>query len=212
MRKPPGPATVVYSMTKTCSYKCPHCYQSNDAGKDVSLEKLIETAIKMRDAGVAMFDIEGGEPFLKFERLKALLAAFDDRSETWVNTSGAFLNRERLATLKDCGLFGLMVSIHSPVVSEHDRFTGVDGSFQAACQAVRLCKELGLIVAINSVLTRDQLENGQLDQLMELGKELGSNFVQLIHPKPSGKWLGHERADKVAAGAVGIGSEQALLV
>lgn len=188
--RPPGPATVVYSITKACSFHCPHCYQRRDRGKDVSIESLVQTALKLRDAGVALFDIEGGEPFHRMERLETLLDALDDRSEIWVNTNGALVDREKLERLRGRGLLGLMVSIHSPDAKEHDVFTGREGAFEAACGAVRLCRRLGLSAAINSVLTRDQLLAGRLDALMDLAKELDADFVQLIHPKPSGAWLG----------------------
>ena len=190
VRRPPGPATVVYSMTKTCSFNCPHCYQRRDRGTDVSVKSLVDTALKLRDVGVALFDIEGGEPFHHMERLEKLLEALDERSEVWVNTNGALVDREKLERLRDRGMLGLMVSIHSPDAEEHDAFTGREGAFESACAAVRLCRELGLSAAINSVLTREQLAAGKLDALMDLAKELDADFVQLIHPKPSGRWLG----------------------
>lgn len=189
IHQPPGPATIVYSITRACDYKCPHCYQRNDRGADLSQEKLIETALKARTAGVTMFDIEGGEPFLKFKRLAALLESLGQDVETWVNTHGGPVDTDKLETLKNLGLFGLMISIHSPNVEGHDRFTGVQGSFKAACQAAELGKKLGLTVAINSVLTSEQLDGGQLGELMELARKLDCDFVQLIHPKPAGKWL-----------------------
>lgn len=89
LRNPPGPTTVVFSMTKACTYKCRHCYQRNDAGRDLDETLLLETARNVRDAGVAMFDIEGGEPFLRFPRLLKLVQALDERSEIWVNTTVA---------------------------------------------------------------------------------------------------------------------------
>lgn len=190
LRKPPGPATIVYSITKACDYKCEHCYQRNDKGRDLTDEKLIDTALKIRDAGVSMFDIEGGEPFLRFQRLCKLIESLGDGVEAWVNTHGGSVDQSQLEALKKAGLFGLMISIHSPNAKEHDKFTGIDGSFKAACRAVEISKKAGLTVAANSVLTREQLEDGQLDELMELTKELGCDFVQLIHPKPAGKWLG----------------------
>jgi MoaA/NifB/PqqE/SkfB family radical SAM enzyme len=195
IHQPPGPATIVYSITKACDYKCSHCYQRNDRGADLSQEKLIETALKIRSAGVTMFDIEGGEPFLTFKRLTALLESLGQGVEIWVNTHGGSVDAGKLETLKNLGLFGLMISIHSPNAEEHDQFTGVQSSFKAACKAAELSKKLGLTVAINSVLTREQLDRGQLDELMELARKLDCDFVQLIHPKPAGKWL--KASDKI---------------
>ncbi|MBI9017713.1 MAG: radical SAM protein [Phycisphaerae bacterium] len=189
LKTPPGPITIVFSMTKACSYKCPHCYQKKDGGPDLQEQKLIETLINVRDKGVAMFDIEGGEPFLRFERLLNLIKALDSRSEIWVNTTGMHVDKNNLTALQANGLFGLMISIHSPDRKIHDDFTGIAGSFETACQAIKLCKDLDLVVSINSVLAEQEINDGKLNDLMELAKSLKADFVQLIHPKPSGLWL-----------------------
>lgn len=190
LRRPPGPVTVVYSMTKACTYKCSHCYQHRDGGPDLDEDLLIQTARDMRDSGVAMFDVEGGEPLVRFTRLLALLEALDERSEVWINTTGAGLTPERLQQLKEARLFGMMVSIHSPDPVVHDALTGVPGSFEVACAALRSCHDAGLVAAANSVLSEDEVRTGGLSRLMDLARELGCDFVQLIHPKPAGNWLG----------------------
>lgn len=187
---PPGSTTIVLSMTKACSYHCPHCYQKNDSGADLPEAKLLETARELQEAGVAMFDIEGGEPFLRFERLLALVQALDERAEVWLNTNGAGADRQQFAQLCDAGLFGIMVSIHSPDPRLHDAFTGVPGSFETACEILRICRDAGRVPAINCVMSEQEARAGELDRLMDLAKELGCTYVQLIHPKSAGAWLG----------------------
>ena len=192
LRTPPSPITIVYSMTKACSYHCQHCYQMKDAGPDLDEALLIDTAKKIQETGVAMFDIEGGEPVLRFPRLLALIQALDERSELWVNTTGARLQPEMLQQLKDAGLFGLMVSVHSPDPAVHDAFTGVPGSFDLACDTLRLCRRMNLVAAMNSVLSEEEIRQGGVERLMSLARELDCDYVQLIHPKPAGLWLGQE--------------------
>ena len=189
---PPQPLTVVFSMTKACSYKCGHCYQRKDGGEDLPEELLVKTARDMQAAGVAMFDIEGGEPLLRLPRLLALLRSLDDRSELWMNTTGAGLNAESVAQLKAARLFGVMISIHSPDAATHDALTGVPGSFETACAAAKSCREAGLVVAVNSVLSEAEIAGGRLARLMDLARGLDADFVQLIHPKPAGMWLGRK--------------------
>ncbi len=193
--RPPKPVSVVFSITKACAYHCPHCYQRRDAGLDVPEELLIQTACAVVDAGVSFMNVEGGEPLLRFDRLLALVRAMDERVEIWVNTTGAVdpenaaLLRGRLAQLRDAGMCGIMVSIHSPEREAHDAFTGVTGSFDAACAVLRVAGELGLGTAINSVLPADAIRRGGIGAIMALADACGCAFVQLIHPKPSGLWL-----------------------
>jgi len=190
LMRPPRPTTVVFSMTKACTYKCSHCYQARDGGPDLDEGLLLQTAQNVQDVGVAMFDIEGGQPFLRYPRLLRLVRALDERSEIWVNTTGAHLEPEMLAELKKAGLFGLIVSIHSTDPDEHDALTGVPGSFHVACDALKLCRRMNLAPAVNSVLSEEAIESGGLDKLMDLARELDCDYVQLIHPKPAGAWMG----------------------
>ncbi len=192
LMEPPGPTTVVYSMTKACQYRCPHCYQRKDRGADVEEARLHATARRLQEMGVAFFDIEGGEPFLRYDRLLSLVRALDARSEIWVNTTGDGATPERLEELRQAGVAGLMVSVHSPDAAVHDAFCRVPGAFETACRCVRQAGEAGLAVAFNSVLGEEALGQGHLTELMALADELGCHFVQLIHPKPSGGWLGRE--------------------
>ena len=196
----PMPLTVVFSLTKACGYKCAHCYQHKDGGDDLPEDLLLKAARDMQDLGVAMFDIEGGEPLLRPQRLANLLRALDERSELWVNTTGAGLKPELLAELKAARLFGVMISIHSPDPAVHDGLTGVPGSFDTACAAARAFRAAGLVVAVNSVLSEPEIRAGGLERLMELSRSLDADFVQLIHPKPAGNWLGRrENMQKDAA-------------
>ncbi|MCE5197981.1 MAG: radical SAM protein [Armatimonadota bacterium] len=192
IRTPARAITVVFSMTKACSYHCEHCYQRKDAGPDLEDELLCKTARAIQDNGVAMFDIEGGEPLVRYERLLKLLRSLDARSEVWINTTGAQLTPIMLNELKDAGLFGLMVSVHSPDPAVHDAFTGVPGSFDIACDALRLCREVGVAAAVNCVLSEDEARGDGLARLMDLARDLDADYVQLIHPKPAGKWLGKQ--------------------
>ena len=85
-----------------------------------------------------------------------------------------------------------MVSVHSPDSALHDAFCGVPGAFGTACACVRMARKAGLAVTLNSVLSEEELQRGRLSQLMALADELDCHFVQLIHPKPSGAWLGRD--------------------
>lgn len=193
LRTPPGPTTAVFSITKACTYQCPHCYQQLDSNIETPEPRLIEAIQKARDKGVSMFNIEGGDPFLKFERLNNLLTEMDSRSEIWINSTGANVDESKLLMLKELGLYGLMISIHSPYLAQHDEFTGVPGSFNIACKVAQMCRKLGLAVVLNSVLSEKEIRKGYLCTLMNLARDLDTDYVQLIHPKPAGKWMHNKK-------------------
>jgi MoaA/NifB/PqqE/SkfB family radical SAM enzyme len=185
----PGPITVVLSMTKACGYKCPHCYQRLDQGQEIEMGLLKNVVRQMQDVGVCTFDIEGGEPLLRFERLCDLLSAFDQRTEIWVNTTGHQLTRDKAKRLRELGVFGVYVSIHSADAATYDVFTGMPGSLARACDAIRLFHEVGIATAINYCASPTDVEDGGVERIFDLGRELAVAFVQVIHGKPAGAWL-----------------------
>ena len=185
----PPPVTVVLSMTRACRYNCPHCYQKHDSGQELELSKLIETAREMQRIGVTMFDIEGGEPLLRFERLEALLSALDETCEPWINTTGDGLTEEKLARLKQLGLAGAMVSLHSPVEKHHDEFTGVKGSFQTALRALKSFSDAGMHAVVNCCPSPESVAYGELEHIFHIAHDANCSFVQVIHGKAAGGWL-----------------------
>ena len=189
-RNDPGPATVVLSMTRACSYNCPHCYQQKDSGQDLDMNLLIDAASAMQKLGVTMFDIEGGEPLARIDRLLELMNSLDYRAEIWINTTGAGLTDDMLTKLIDAKLAGVMVSLHTTDEDKFDKFTAVPGAFKTAKDAIRAFGSKGLFTAINFVPTPEMVQGNEVEDLFDLAKELNCSFVQVIHGKAAGGWLG----------------------
>jgi nucleoside-diphosphate-sugar epimerase/MoaA/NifB/PqqE/SkfB family radical SAM enzyme len=185
------PSHVVYSITKACPCHCAHCYQKMDVNSSMSDELMIETALKIQDEGVALFDIEGGESFARYKRLLALVEALDeDKSELWVNTTGHLASFEQLVALKKVGLYGLMVSIHHYDAKVHDGLLGREKSFLAAKRVIQMAHRCGLVTVINCCPSEEMIAAGGLDKIMDIAKDLGCAYVQFIHEKPSGSLIG----------------------
>jgi MoaA/NifB/PqqE/SkfB family radical SAM enzyme len=91
--------------------------------------------------------------------------------------------------MREAGLFGMMISVHSTDRAAHDEFSGVEGAFGTAVRALRLCRQHGLATTVNSVLSEKEVVDGGLGELMDLARNLDCDYVQLIHPKPAGTWL-----------------------
>ncbi len=186
---PPQPISMVWGITKACSYHCPHCYQRLDKGADLPSEILANTVKAVSKAGVSFLNIEGGDVFLTFDNLCSLLDHVEPDMEVWINTTGAHVTREKLEILKTKNVYGFMVSLHSADGNIHDEFVGQTGSFKQAQKTLALCAELGFGTAINTVLQYKDIQSQTLERLMDIAKSLQVGFVQLIHPKRAGKWL-----------------------
>jgi len=201
--KPPRPVSVVLSVTKACAYHCPHCYQRHDSAQELPLDLLLENVRKMRDFGIMAWAVEGGEPLLRFERLDAVLSEIRGL-EVWVNSTGYSASPERIARLKELEVTGIMSSIHSVNPAEHDAFTGSPGSWQRAIDFLHDCQAAGMLVGFNTVLTDEQIVAGGIDRIMDLAKEHDFDYIQLIHPKACGAWMGKTFDPELSRKAIGI--------
>ncbi|MCD4779029.1 MAG: radical SAM protein [Candidatus Omnitrophica bacterium] len=181
--------TVLVSVTSACRFNCEHCYQKNDLGKDIDIDLTINAVKKLQDLGVAFFNVEGGEPFLVYDRLKKLCAAIDQGAEIWVNSTGDGMSVERLKELKSLGLTSIMFSLHSTRADEVNAFMKSDKAWDILIEGIRLCHESGVAVSFNSCLKRESFYNGDFQKLMDKAKEFNACLIQLIKPKPSGGWL-----------------------
>ncbi|SDG97229.1 radical SAM/SPASM domain-containing protein [Desulfosporosinus hippei] len=181
--------TVLLSITSACPYHCQYCYQKLDKGKEVDIEVLVGIVRKLQEMGVAFFNIEGGEPFFAYERLKQVCQAIDSRSEIWINSTGAGMTKERLAELRGLNVTAVMFSLHSPDAKLFNKFMGKDSAWETMKAGVEMCHEAGLAVAFNTCLLREDFYNGTFEGIMEAAKDFKACLIQIIKPKPAGGWL-----------------------
>ncbi|MCB9495393.1 MAG: radical SAM protein [Fibrobacteria bacterium] len=181
--------TVLISLTSACAFRCEHCYQHLDKGADSALDPILQAARELQDLGTAFVNIEGGDTFLAYERLRRLCATLDDRSEIWVNSAGKGITLERLAELKTLGLTAVMFSMHSHEPERMNSFMGRSDAWSSMSTGIDLCHQAGVPVALNCCLTVDQFSDGTFEAVMERAKSFGACLVQLIKPKPAGNWL-----------------------
>ncbi|MBN2545128.1 MAG: radical SAM protein [Spirochaetes bacterium] len=186
--KPPC-TTVLISVTSACRFNCKHCYQRNDKGKDIDIKKLIETVKKIQDMGVAFFNIEGGDPFLVYERLKNVCKSIDDISEIWINSTGDGITYDRLKELMEYNVKAIMFSLHYTTQAEINNFMGRSDAWDILNKGIEICHKVGMTVTINSCLLKEDFKNNKFEKIMDLSKDLGASLIQLIVPKRAGAWL-----------------------
>ncbi|MEN8224606.1 MAG: radical SAM protein [Bacteroidota bacterium] len=182
--------TALISVTSACRYDCEHCYQKLDRGKDVDLGLLLDAVKYFQKHGVSFFNVEGGEPFLTFPRLKAVCEAIDDRSEVLINSTGESMNEEKLLELKRaCNLVGVMFSLHTSDEDKFNQFMRNDRAFKNLVTGINICHQHDVSVMFNTCLLRDAYYNGEFEKLLDRARELGGSLIQLIKPKSAGGWL-----------------------
>ncbi|SCY72623.1 radical SAM/SPASM domain-containing protein [Alkaliphilus peptidifermentans] len=190
-------STVLVSITSACRFKCKHCYQGLDKGKDLDIELLVNTIRRLQDMGIAFFNIEGGDPFLKFDRLKRVCKEVDNRSVIWVNSTGDGINNERIHELKRLNVKAIMFSVHSTDEMKVNDFMSSENAWDIMTKGMEICRQEKMPIAINACLREADFRNDSFDKLMEFAKDQGVAVVQLIKPKAAGAWLNENFDDEI---------------
>jgi MoaA/NifB/PqqE/SkfB family radical SAM enzyme len=178
--------TALVSVTSACRFDCPHCYKKRDKGKDVAIDLLVPAVRTLQEQGIAFFNIEGGEPFLAYDRLKKICAAIDRRSEVWVNSTGDAMTPDRLRELKRLNLTAIMFSLHTADPATLNAFMRSETAWQTLVRGIAFCHETDVPVSFNTCIPKQDFFNGRFDAIMEKAREFGACLVQLIKPKPAG--------------------------
>jgi MoaA/NifB/PqqE/SkfB family radical SAM enzyme len=102
-----------------------------------------------------------------------------------VAINGTLITRRVARRLKSVGVRYVEVSLDSPVPEVHDRFRGVKGAWDMAIKGVMNAKAEGLSVGIAFTVTK--LNQGDVEELLRLAKELGVDAVVAFNFIPTGR-------------------------
>ena len=90
--------------------------------------------------------------------------------------------------LKAAKLTGLIFSLDHYQEAKHDQFRGLSGSFQNVVSSVQTANKLDLVTAFSLCATNEFISSENISAYMELAKRLDVVFVQILEPKPLGRY------------------------
>ena len=183
---------AILGVSQRCVYDCEHCYESfNLSDKDlVPVEKWQEVISKLQKRGVSIIVFSGGEPMLRFEELLVLLESSDKNlSDFHIHTSGNGVTAKKARALRATGLCAAGVSLDHFRQDSHDAYRGNPGAYREAVQAIQCFRESGIFPYLNVCLTKNLVKSGGLWQLLELAKDLKVGIINLLEPKPCGRYM-----------------------
>lgn len=185
---PSNPAVrAVLKITYRCNQHCLFCRAEPWRGEvpDLPAEAVIRKAMEARNRGATMVVFSGGEPLMRRD-LPRLARAVGALGLSW----GLITNGRRLADpevrhrLLDLGLAYIHTSLHGATAEVHDRLVADPGAFADVLEALRGLQESGVERHVNTVLTRDNLD--QVESITDLLVPLGPLSHKLCLAEPRG--------------------------
>lgn len=192
------PNLLSFAVNDACDAACEHC--SFFSGVDdksravLTLEQCRRVIKQAQQLGVSVINFVGGEPLLRDDLPHIIRSVNKDQSTTALFTNGSLLY-ERVAELKQAGLDSVYISIDYADADQHDQFRGQKGLFERAIKGINKAKTLGLSTGISCSIDPDAFYSGELDRIIELGKNIGIHEVLIFDTLPTGR--AKHRADLV---------------
>ncbi|MFA5353991.1 MAG: radical SAM protein [Thermodesulfovibrionales bacterium] len=191
------PHFITMAVTYTCQCDCEHCSASSykervERNQDgLSAEELKDAIRQTIDLGTTAVVFTGGEPLLYQPIYELIRSVEKSKSIATMFTNGEYLTEETVSRLKEAGLFGVFVSLDAPEAAVHDSKRKRSGLFEKAVKGIELCREKGILTGISTYITREKIENGELDAMMDLARELRVLEVFLFDVIAVGKLREH---------------------
>jgi len=188
----PSLNTLVFAITKKCGFQCEHCCEWLNLNKTESLSKedLLLIVHRYHQLGIAQVQLSGGEPLNRLNDIFYLLYNSPTDIDFWLYTTGYNLTKEKSRRLKQYGLTGITISLDHHEEEKHNAFRGVENAWQRALQAAQHANNAGLVVCFSICATKKFISKENLEQYIELARNNGVAFIQILEPKAVGHYSG----------------------
>lgn len=183
------------ALTYDCNASCSRCGVSGYRGRgnELSTEEVRSLMDQLYEIGVDRLGFIGGEPLLRGDITELVAYASQRGIKTEVYTNGYLLTAKMVKKLRDAGLRRIGISIDSSNERLHDKLRGIDGCFKKALEGIKLCVNNNILVTINVVATKNNVRNGDLRNVVLLGKTLKVDGIIITPPTLIGGWLHAKR-------------------
>jgi len=173
-----------------CQLNCKHCYASEliDPERKKMNTKEIKNAIdQCVSEGAIHFLISGGEPLIHDNVYEIIEHINNKKAFSCLVTNGVELKEDTVQKLAGSGLDLIEISLDSAEEKRHDDNRNMKGLYKQVINAAYECKKKNIIVFSSSVITNENINNGDLQKIIDLGKQ-NMFRTHLCFPVATGKW------------------------
>lgn len=186
---------VVWNSTRRCNLRCVHCY-SHSKDIDYQGELTTEEAKRFIDGlaefGVPVLLFSGGEPLLRKDLFELISYTRGKGIRAVISTNGTLITEDTAKKLGDAGLSYVGVSIDG-LKTIHDKFRGVNGSFEKALSGIRASRKAGVKVGLRFTINKVNAEDiSGVFNLLETEEIPRICFYHLVYTGRAAEMIEHD--------------------
>ncbi|NVB42978.1 radical SAM protein [Pseudenhygromyxa sp. WMMC2535] len=174
----PRPALAVWEFTLACDHRCLHCGPRAGEARpnELSTDEALALVDDLAEAGVGEVVLIGGEAYLRNDFILVIRRIRERGMSATMTTGGLGITQARAEAMVEAGIQSVSVSIDG-LEAAHDKLRNRPGSWKRAFQALRLLRDAGARIAVNSQI--NQVNFGDHEPLLELIADEGVHSWQL---------------------------------
>ncbi len=177
---------ISWNITRRCNLACSHCYLPAKTEKErpepsrelatIEAFRLIDQIARVNPE--AMLILSGGEPLLREDVFELSAYASSRGMMVVIGSNGLLIDDPAADKLRRSGVSGISISLDSIDSEIHDAVRSSRGAWEKAVAAIRRCRNAGLSVQINTVVTGKNYDAlpGLIDYARSLGATVYSPF------------------------------------
>lgn len=169
-------AVAVYNCTNKCSQNCLHCYSKAGTfgGKELDTEAAKDLLKQLAEIKAAVVLFSGGEPLERADLFELLEYSKNLGLRTVLSTNGNLISSQTAGKLFAAGVKYAGISIDG-TQETHDSFRGIKGSFEAALNGIKNCRDNGVKAGLRFTIT-----NRNYNQIGEIFGIAAKNQISRI--------------------------------
>jgi len=184
-----APSSVTMYVTDFCPKCCRHCatnaHNRINQQKELALRDWEKIIRQLREAGVLMLVISGGEP-MSLSHTQRILEIADEMQFglTLLTDFDDFCESQIVALKSLKHLISIQTSLDGATAETHDFLRG-KGSFSKTLRRLRMLSDAGLTFTVAVAVHKKNI--GELDEIAELASKLGASSIYLNAVAPYGR-------------------------
>ncbi len=173
---------ISWNITRRCNLQCSHCYLPAKTSQEKqapfsSSELTAKEAIQLIDHIAlvnpeVMLILSGGEPLLRQDIYELAAYASAKGMMVVLGSNGLLVDDAIAQRLRQRGVSGISISLDSIDPEIHDAIRSCTGAWKRAVAAIKHCRDAGLSVQINTVVTGKNYD--EIPRLTAYARSLGA--------------------------------------
>lgn len=181
------PSIIFWELTQGCNLKCIHCRataQPERSLEELSTMQAFDVIDTISSYAKPLLILTGGEPLFRPDFFDIAHYAISKGLKVAMASNGTLINEEISRKIKEIGIKRVAISLDGPNPDIHDRFRGLEGSFEASLKGVSNLRDEGIEIQFNTTITNHNVN--YLEEIVDLAYQQKVKALHLFMLVPVG--------------------------